>query len=78
LDFLFEWMFSLIKNWFVLAKTFLLDVRAETKRVTWLGLRHTMGQTAVALVFVFLISIYLGLIDIGLSRLINLILSIHY
>ena len=71
-------MFSLITNWFNLAKSFLLEVRAETKRVTWLSFRHTLGQTAVALVFVFFISIYLGVIDIGLSRLIKFILNINY
>jgi len=71
-------MFSLITNWFNLAKSFLLDVKAETKRVTWLGLKHTVGQTGVALVFVFFISVYLGVIDIGLSRLINFILNINY
>ena len=63
-------------NWFRQARSFLSDVQGEAKRVTWLGMRHTAAQTAMTLVFVFIIAIYLGLVDLGFSRLINYFLDL--
>ena len=67
-----------VTGWIHDGRAFLRDVQSEAKRVTWLDLRQTAAQTAVALVFVFIIAIYLGLVDLGLSRLIGYILDFGF
>ena len=40
----------------------------ELKKVTWPSRKETFGATAVVLALVFLISFYLGLVDIGADQ----------
>jgi preprotein translocase subunit SecE len=47
--------------------TFLQDVQAETKKVTWPSRRDVMGSTLVVVVAVFIIAGFLGIIDFVLS-----------
>jgi len=54
---------------------YLKDSRGELKKVTWPGRRATVGLTWVVLVTVFVISLYLGIVDLGLTKVIKLILS---
>ncbi|MEK6709326.1 MAG: preprotein translocase subunit SecE [Nitrospinota bacterium] len=60
-----------MKDWIWQARLFLDDVLAEFKRVTWLDRRQTAAQTVLALIFVFFVAIYLGIVDLALSRVIN-------
>ncbi len=53
------------------AKDFLLEVRAEIKRVTWPSRKEAMGGTIVVIVVVFLVSIYLGVIDSVLAKIVR-------
>lgn len=53
------------------AKEFLLEVKAEMKRVTWPSRKEAMGGTIVVIAVVFLISIYLGVIDSVLAKLVR-------
>ncbi len=53
---------------------FLREVKIELKKVTWPSRKQTMGSTAVVIVLVIIIAFFLGAIDIGLSRLIRLVL----
>ena len=69
-------MAGMVGDWVRQARAFLVDVQGEAKRVTWLGFKQTTAQTAVALVFIFIIAVYLGLADLGLTRLINFILKV--
>ena len=50
---------------------FVKEAWQELKKVTWPGRKETLGGTGVVLLLVVLISIYLGLIDFGLSRLVR-------
>ncbi len=52
-------------------RTFLTDVRVELKKVTWPNRQDTLSSTAVVIVVVFIISFYLGFIDILLSRMVT-------
>ena len=52
-------------------RTFLTDVRVELKKVTWPSRQDTISSTGVVLVVVFIISFYLGIIDILLSRMVT-------
>lgn len=51
------------------------DSKAELRKVTWPTLKETRGATLVVLGFVTVMAIILGLVDLGLSKLIQLILS---
>ncbi|MBN2332694.1 MAG: preprotein translocase subunit SecE [Deltaproteobacteria bacterium] len=54
---------------------YLQDSKAELKKVTWPGRKETMGLTWVVLLFVFLISLFLGVADLGLSKVVKLVLG---
>ena len=54
---------------------FFREVRVETKKVTWPSRKETIASTSVVLVTVFIVAIYLGLVDLGLSRLIRVFLD---
>ena len=54
---------------------FLREVKVELKKVSWPSRKETIGSTSVVLVVVIIVAIFLGLIDIGLSRLIRIILG---
>ncbi|MBL0701126.1 MAG: preprotein translocase subunit SecE [Desulfosarcina sp.] len=53
---------------------FLREVNVELKKVTWPTRKQTVGLSVVVIVLVLIISLFLGLIDVGLSSLIRLIL----
>jgi preprotein translocase subunit SecE len=52
-------------------RSFLTDVRVELKKVTWPNRQDTLSSTVVVIVVVFIISFYLGFIDILLSRMVT-------
>ncbi len=56
-------------------KQFLKEFRVEMKKVTWPTRKEVVASTGVVLVFVFLISVYLGLTDLFFSRLLRLVIS---
>lgn len=53
---------------------FLREVKIELSKVTWPTRKQTIGSTVVVIVFVFVIAMFLGVVDIGLSSLVRLIL----
>lgn len=53
---------------------FLREVKIELSKVTWPTRKQTVGSTVVVIVFVFVIALFLGFADIGLSSIIRLIL----
>jgi preprotein translocase subunit SecE len=62
------------KNFIDKSMQFLREVRVELKKVTWPSRKQTVGSTAVVIVLVMIISLFLGAVDFGLSNLIRLIL----
>ncbi len=56
------------------ASQFLREVKIELKKVTWPTRKETMASTAVVIILVFIVSAFLGLVDMGLSTLIGLVL----
>jgi preprotein translocase subunit SecE len=53
---------------------FLREVKIELKKVTWPTRKQTMGSTVVVLILVAIISLFLGLVDLGLSSLVRVVL----
>ena len=58
-----------------LTKQFLREVRQELKKVTWPSRKDALSGTAVVLVAVFVIAIFLGIVDSGLSSLVRELLK---
>lgn len=56
-------------------KSFLEAVKIELGKVTWPTRKETMATTGVVIVLIFLISFYLGVCDVVLSKLMRLILG---
>ncbi len=54
---------------------FLKEVKSELKRVTWPSRKETLAGTTVVLIIVFITAFFLGIVDLGLSKLIKMILS---
>jgi preprotein translocase subunit SecE len=57
------------------ALQFLSDAKAELKKVTWPTKQQTLASTAVVMVIVLIMSIYLGIIDFVLAKVVKLILG---
>ena len=54
---------------------FLKEVRFELKRVTWPSRKETLAGTSVVLIVLLIAAFFLGIVDIGLSTVIKLVLS---
>ncbi len=54
---------------------FFREVRIELKKVTWPTRKQTINSTVVIIIFVFIIAAFLGLVDFGLSKLVQIVLA---
>jgi preprotein translocase subunit SecE len=54
---------------------FLREVKIELKKVTWPSRKQTIGSTVVVIILVIIISLFLGVVDIGLSSLVRVVLQ---
>jgi preprotein translocase subunit SecE len=61
---------SVTKGWHT-SVAFVTEAWQELKKVTWPGRKETVGTTMVVIFLVIIISSYLGLVDIGLSSLLQ-------
>ncbi len=62
-------------NIFTKTKRFLREVKVELKKVTWPSRKQTIGSTAVVIALVMIISLFLGVVDFGISNLIRIVLQ---
>jgi preprotein translocase subunit SecE len=62
-------------NIFTKAAQFLREVKVELKKVAWPSRKQTIGSTAVVIALVMLISLFLGVVDFGISSLIRIVLQ---
>ncbi len=56
-------------------RTFLESVKIELGKVTWPTRKETVATTGVVVVIIVLISLYLGVCDLVLAKLMRLILG---
>ena len=54
---------------------FLKEAKVELKKVVWPSPKQTMASTAVVIIIVFIVSIYLGIIDFVLAKLVKFVLG---
>lgn len=57
------------------ALQFLREVKIELKKVTWPSRKQTIGSTVVVIILVMIISLFLGVVDVGLSTLVRVVLQ---
>ena len=62
-------------NFFQKTMDFFREVKIELKKVTWPTRKQTTGTTIVVIIFVFVIAVFLGLFDFGLSKLVQVVLT---
>ncbi len=62
-------------NFFQKAVDFFREVKVELKKVTWPTRKQTTGTTIVVIVFVIVVSIFLGIFDYALSKLVQVVLT---
>ena len=53
---------------------FLHEVKGEVKKVTWPSKKEALGGTAVVLLVVFFMALFLGLVDLLLSKIVETLL----
>ena len=56
------------------AVQFVRDVRSELRKVTFPTRKETFASTAVVIVVVFILAMYLGMVDVVLSMVISTLL----
>jgi preprotein translocase subunit SecE len=61
--------------WLGSAREYLREVVVELKKVIWPSRKETVGSTAVVLVIVGLAAVFLGVVDLVLSRLVKLLVG---
>ncbi len=54
---------------------FLKEAKIELKKVTWPTPRQTLASTSVVIIVVIIVSIFLGIVDFGLSKAIRMVLG---
>jgi preprotein translocase subunit SecE len=64
-----------VRQWIDRSVQFLREVKVELKKVTWPSRKQTVGSTVVVIILVLVISLFLGVVDVGLSSLIRVVLQ---
>ncbi|NVM25205.1 MAG: preprotein translocase subunit SecE [Desulfobacterales bacterium] len=59
------------KRYFIVARQFLADAKVELKKVTWPTRKELLSTTAVVIILVLLIAFFLGIVDLGLVKIIK-------
>ena len=54
---------------------FLKEAKVELKKVVWPTRKQTLASTAVVIIIVFIVSIYLGIVDFVLAKLVKFVLG---
>ncbi len=66
-------MITIRERWEQLVR-FLKEVRTEMKKVNWPPKKEVVGSTIVVIVSVFILSFFLGIVDVTLQKLVTLVL----
>jgi len=55
-------------------RQFVIEVQNEFGKIAWPNKKHTVGSTVVVTVFVFLVSFYLGAVDLIVGKIVSSVL----
>ena len=62
-------------DWYRDARQYLVEVQGEARKITWPPQKEAMAGTMGVLIIVLIVSTVLGVIDFGLSRIMQLVLQ---
>jgi len=65
----------MIKRIYLQTAEFFKDMKSELKKVTYPTRSETIGSTTVVLVFVFIVGIFLAIVDALLVKLVSVIIE---
>ncbi len=57
-----------VVGWWIAAKEYIADLKAEMRRVTWPTRKQVQATTAVVIAAVFLFAAYFAVVDLVLGR----------
>jgi len=57
------------------ARQFLAGSKVELKKVTWPTPKQTFASTSIVIIVVIIVSIFLGIVDFGLTKIVKLVLG---
>ena len=60
---------------FAKIKKFLTEVRVELSKVSWSSRKQLAGATGVVVVLTLILTVYIGIVDLGLSRLLTFLIQ---
>jgi preprotein translocase subunit SecE len=63
------------KNWITRSQDYIREVQGEFNKITWPPQAETMNGTVSVVVIVGLIATFLGIVDFGLSRVMQMVLG---
>jgi len=63
------------QEWWGTTVRFLREVRVEMKKVTWPQRKEIIGSTAVVIMASFLVSFFLGFVDLVLQKLLGFVVK---
>jgi preprotein translocase subunit SecE len=64
-----------VKQFFQKIAEFFREVQSELKKVTYPSWPETLGSTAVVIIFVLIVGVFLTLVDLVLVRAISLVIE---
>ena len=56
-------------------KLFLAGSKVELKKVTWPTPKQTLASTSVVIIVVIIVSVFLGIVDFGLTKMVKWVLG---
>jgi len=62
-------------TWWESAVQFLREVKTELKKVNWPNKKQTISSTGVVLALVAIVSVFLGLVDMLLARVVRIVIG---
>ncbi|MDD4953336.1 MAG: preprotein translocase subunit SecE [Candidatus Omnitrophica bacterium] len=54
-------------------KTFIIEVKQELGKVAWSTRKELMGSTAVVIVSTLIVAVFIGAVDLALSKILSLL-----
>ncbi len=60
---------------FAKIKKFLTEVRLELSKVSWSTRKQLAGATGVVVALTLILTVYIGIVDLGLSRLLTFLIQ---
>lgn len=54
---------------------FFREVKEELKKIVWPSRDETIGTTTVVIIFVLIMAVFLGVVDVALSKIIEFIVG---